>query len=352
MPFERDSLETIRNRIQQSYRSHLSPLTPLPRYNLMQILAAVDAGIYHQLQGDIFFLSRQIFANTAEGEYLRAHFTSQVTPLLATPARGRVLITGTAETAIPSGLAFRSDSGQGYFNTESAKLGVDGSVSVDVQAVDQGVVGNLEADTRLKITSTLPVGIDATVTVTADGIGGGIDAETDAEYRYRVLEHLKNPIRNGKRGDYAILAVDSSPQVTRAWEFPNFGVFGAVLIQVIGGNTVDGITRVVDLESVKEYLERLIPLSIFTIQTPELIDINPGISITPNTTENQDTMKSRIRKYLDAYARPGATITAAALRNAIVDGFAIIEAEVTIDGSTAGERSSTILQYPVLGEIT
>jgi hypothetical protein len=44
--------------------------------------------------------------------------------------------------------------------------------------------------------------------------------------------------------------------------------------------------------------------------------------------------------------------TAGILRDAVIDGTIISTATVKIDGSTAGIATSTILQLPVLGELT
>ena len=43
------------------------------RHNLIRVMAEVEAGIYHQLLGDLSFLAEQIFPDTATGDYLRMH---------------------------------------------------------------------------------------------------------------------------------------------------------------------------------------------------------------------------------------------------------------------------------------
>jgi uncharacterized phage protein gp47/JayE len=97
----------------------------------------------------------------------------------------------------------------------------------------------------------------------------GADSETDGEYLTRVLAALRNPARYGKEGDFAAWALDSSPEVSAAWEFKNFGVFGALLVQVISGNQTDGVRPVGNLEAVRSYLNENAPPVLFEVGTPD-----------------------------------------------------------------------------------
>jgi hypothetical protein len=46
-----------------------------------------------------------------------------------------------------------------------------------------------------------------------------------------VLTTLRNPSRYGKKGDFALWVRDASAEVNGAWEYYNFGVFGAVILE-------------------------------------------------------------------------------------------------------------------------
>jgi hypothetical protein len=48
--------------------------------------------------------------------------------------------------------------------------------------------------------------------------------------------------------------------------------------------------------------------------------------------------------------KPGCTITAGALRLAVIDGVSVTGAEVKLNGDEAGSVLTTVLEYPVLGE--
>jgi hypothetical protein len=202
--------------------------------------------------------------------------------------------------------------------------------------------------------SSIPPGIDSTAVVSGEGITGGADAESDEAYLVRVLQTLRNATRYGKSGDFADWAVDSSPEVSKAWEFKNFGVFGALLIQVIGGNHIDGITPVGGLALVTEYINTVAPPVLFTVRTPALRPLNPAVALVPaeDTLTNREIVTGRLKTYLEATARPGIRYTAGMLRDALIDGVTISGGAVKLSDSTTGEVNTTILQLPVLGDLS
>jgi uncharacterized phage protein gp47/JayE len=151
-------------------------------------------------------------------------------------------LTGVARKSISSGLLLKSAAGEQYYTDAAGVIGGAGSVGVKVMARDTGVNTNLAAGEELKIISAIPQGIDSVGVASGGGILGGADAETDEEYLSRVLLTLRNPGRYGKAGDFVLWAIDSSTEVTSAWEFKNFGVFGTVMIQVINGSQIEGVS--------------------------------------------------------------------------------------------------------------
>ena len=353
MPFTRDSLKVLKERTLANYYSLFKPMDKTPRHNLVSVMANVDAGLFHMLQGDLVFLSKQLFPDTAEGEYLRSHWSIIVPPLFAQAAIGKVEVYGVPGKPIPAGTVFKSASGKRYFTEKSYRIHDDGNALVDVKAEEVGTESNLAAGSSVSIVSALFSDIDSNAVVGADGILGGVDAESDEEYLTRVLVHLRNPTRYGKYGDYAAWALDSSPEVSDAWEFKNFGVFGALLIQVINGDQHNGIFQVHNLAEVRNYINAVSPPVIFDVRTPTIISINPGIKLLPqeDSLENRDIAESRLKTYLQYTARPGIYLTSGALRESIIDGVKITNATIKISGDIAGSLQTTILEYPILGGI-
>ena len=71
-----------------------------------------------------------------------------------------------------------------------------------------------------------------------------------------------------------------------------------------------------------------------------------------DTLFNRDLAVGRLKTYLEATAAPGVRYTAGMLREAIIDGVTISGAAVKLSGSTTGEIPATILQLPVLGDVS
>lgn len=351
MALTRESLATLLDRAYSNYMSLLKPMARTPRYNLIKVLASVQAGTQHQLLGDMAFLCDQIFPDTAAGEYLRGHWSDRVPALYASSAVGTVIQTGVAGAAIPSGLIYQSPSGKRYYTGKSYTVGDDGTVAVYVTAEESGSSSNCDEGTELSIVSALTTGLDSTATVGSGGIKGGVDGESDEEYLARVLEYERNSVRYGKTGDFAAWAVDSSSEVTKAFEIRNFGIFGAVLIQCINGNQIDGVQQVSNLATVDSYIRSKSVPVIYTVRTPELVQINPAIELldTEDTSENRSTVLARLKTYLNVKAAPGSSFTQETLQSVIVDGSTISSARLTLAG---GKIETTALQYPVLGTVT
>lgn len=350
MGYDRPTLTELDDRIFQDFATRFNPMVQSTRYNLLRILSKVDAGKYHQLYGDLSFVSRQIFPDTSEAEFLRAHWSDRVPPNYAVAAIGSVVFTGTNGATIPEGLLLGSAGGHEYY-LESQVVIAGGTGTGQVKALEAGAASNLEDGAGLSISSAVPSGIAATATVSAGGIAGGVDPETDAAYLARVLLYIRNGSRYGRPGDFAAWAIDSSSGVSNAFEIKNFGPMGALLIQVIGGNHTDGVTQVGNLDVVREYIETVAPPTVFTVMTPDLLTLNPAIHLVPaeDTVANRDLVIQRLRGYLELTSAPGMSYTAAVLRDAIVDGVVITDASVTIDAAVV---YSTVLQLFTLGAPT
>ncbi|MDR1250179.1 MAG: baseplate J/gp47 family protein [Treponema sp.] len=353
MSFKQDSLAVLLDRSYANYTSLFRPFDKTPRQNLLKVFASVEAGMYHQLLGDLDFLSKQLFPDTAEGEYLREHWSSKTPPLYAISASGEITATGAPNKPIPAGVVFGAKSGEHYYLDKSYRLDATGQAIVTVKAENPGAQSNLAPGEKLAIISAIPAGVDSEAVVSGRGIVGGAEAETDEEYLVRALATLRAPSRYGRKGDFALWAKDASAEVSAAWEFWNFGVFGAVLIQTLKGNQIDGVSPVDNLEEVRNYINNNTPPVIFEVRTPNIMPINPSVSLLANedSQPSRELAASRMKAYMQLAAKPGAKITAGALRLAVIDGVMITDVTVKLGGSAAGIIATTILEYPYIGEI-
>jgi len=353
MALTRESLPVLFDRMYSNYMSRLKPLDKTARHNLIRVMAEVEAGMYHQLLGDLSFLSDQMFPDTATGDYLRMHWSDRVPPLYAVSAVGTAEVKGVQGTAVPAGLVYVSQSGKRYFTDRAYKIGSDSKALIYLNAEEAGSESNLKAGEKLKLSSALPQGLSSEAVTVDGGIKGGVDAESDEDYLSRVLIALRNTARYGKTGDFAAWAVDSSADVSKAFEFKNFGVFGALLIQVISGDHFRGISQVGNLSVVTAYIDSVAPPVMYTVRTPDLKPVSMTVTLlaSESTSENQGIVRNRINGYLNASARPGVRYTEGSFRDAIVDGVKISFAQVKFDGNATGEFLTTILEYPVLKEV-
>ncbi len=349
MDFDRPTLTELQERVSNDYLTRFQLLKKTPRYNLLSAISKTDAGMYHGLYSNLVYLSRQIFPDTAEGEMLRAHWSDRVPPLSATGAIGPVQFSGTPSAPVPAGLLLKHANGQEYYLPSAVKIAAGGTISGTIKASVSGAAANLEAGETLSIISSVPPGVNNIVTVVSPGLTGGIDSESDEDYLARVLLYLRSSSRYGKKGDFAAWAIDSSPEVSNAWEFKNYSIFGALLIQVVQGSHLTGLSQVTNLELVKSYIETVAPPALFTVKTPEILFINPTVTLLPteDTLANRELAENRMKTYLSIKIEPGITVTAAQIRDSIVDGLILTDATVVIE-----RGSSTKLQILDTGVIT
>ncbi|WP_028328671.1 baseplate J/gp47 family protein [Brachyspira alvinipulli] len=344
-----ESLEQLKLKILNQYYSELNPLENTPKYNLVKVIANVEAGIQYSLLGDIEFLKKQIFPDTAEKDFLRAHWADRVPPLYAEVASGSILVKGIAGVSIPSGSVFRSEQGNNYFMTKTYIIAENGSVEIEVQAENAGTSYNLKSESKLKLASNLIANVESEAVVQRD-IAGGTDGETDEAYLIRVLNYIKGN-SNGGNGDFADEALNSSSEVSKAFEFRNFNVFGALLVVVIGGNADTGFMKVSNIDKVQEHIEKKYPYTIFTVKTPEIITVNITIELKreEDTVGIREMITSTIKEYFNKRVKPDMEIKEALIKNLIVDDINVTEANVEIEG---GDKYYNQLEYAVLGTIT
>lgn len=343
------TLEEIKNKIYNQFHSKLNPLENTPKYDLVKIISDVEAGIYFSLLGDIEFLKKQIFPDTAEKEYLRAHWADIVPPLYPETASGTLIVKGVAGVSLPAGCIFSSPQGKTYSNYKSYIIGIDGTVEIEVQAENMGSDSNLKSGSKLTLSSNLIANIESEATV-GKNIAGGTDGESDEQYLARVMNYYKN-VENGKAGDFISWALASSSEVSRAWEFKNFNRFGALLITVLGGNASIGFMEVSNIKHIQNYIEKVAPPVIFTVKSAEIIEINISVDLLPeeDTISNRNKIKETFNLYFEERACPDMHIAAQTFRDLIVDATSLTDATITIEG---GDKYITQLQFPVLGVIT
>jgi len=356
MPFNKDSLSTLITRNSALYESLYTPTEKTPRHSLLKVFASVDAGIEHQLLGGLDFLAKQIFPGSARGSYLRAHWSFRVPPLYGSASSGNVTFSGIANSAIPSGVLLKTASGAMYYTASAAKINADGTASVPAASQDTGVNTNLDAGEKLSICSSLPSGVDTEAVVSTGGFTGGADPETDDEYLARVLWHLRNPAPYGKKGDFAGWAMDASPEVSAAWEFPDYDADHSLLIQVINGTQETGVSPAGQggINIISAYIKEIAPPVMFLVNTPAIIMLNPKVLLPAgaDTNANRELARSKLTACVQRLAAPDTAIYARELTTALQDSVALAGTAVLLGDAENGCITATKLQYPYIGAIS
>ena len=255
---------------------------------------------------------------------------------------------------VPSGAVFQAASGERYCPRNAYRLDADGQAAAAVKAENPGQRGNPAEGEKLSIVLAVPAGTDSRALVSGGGITGGTDAETDGEYPARAPAALRNPSRCGKQGGFALWAKDAGAEVSGAWEFKNFGVSGAAPARTVKGSRHTGVYPADNPAEVRNYISADAPPVLFEVRSPVIKPVSPAAALLPveDSQANRDPAETRMKTYMRLAARPGARITAGALRLAVIDGVIITDITVRLGGSRAGSAATAILEYPYTGETT
>jgi len=154
---------------------------------------------------------RRGFAQTTFGTYLdlraEEHGLSRIP---ASKATGYVTFFGDSGTVIPEGTIVSTPSSElapavFFRTTTQAVISDAGEVSVPIEALDEGIEGNVAAG-AISVLSTPIQGVARIENEQATS--GGADTEDDASLLARYLEWVRNPSAGGNKADYVKWALE------------------------------------------------------------------------------------------------------------------------------------------------
>lgn len=186
-------------------------------YNMTMPTALVVAELCEFILPEVIKL---IFPEWSYGEFLDGHAKGRgLTRRAATAASGELTITGAASSVIPAGSIFSTaavndEPSVDYETTGEYTIPSSGSVTVEVQCTQTGIVGNAKENTVVLVSSKL-TGITSVNNPAA--ITGGTEEEDDESLKERVSEYDKSQGDNyvGSPADYERWAM-SVPGVGKA----------------------------------------------------------------------------------------------------------------------------------------
>ncbi len=199
----------------------------------------VFSGVVSGLYGDQQSVYNDTFISTMRPEALLLKGQDLgITKQPATQAQSPgVVITGTVGTIIAVGqLTFLyAPTNILYTNTAAGTIPVGGTLTLNVQALVSGQVGNILAPDTLQIVSP-PTGVSQVAQLTVN-MADGADLETDDSYRARLISREQQPPAGGNETDYPNFAFAADPSVRSAF-IRRFGRgLGTVDVYITTGTT-------------------------------------------------------------------------------------------------------------------
>lgn len=352
MAFIRPLLPVLVERIQQDLISRLSLATPLLRRSMVAVLARVLAGAAHMLHGHLEFLSRQIFPDQADAEYLTrwgALFGLSFNP--ATYADGTATATGSDGSVIPEGTVLVRADGTRYATDAEATISSN-LAALSLTALLAGVDGNCDAGTELSFESPI-AGVDATAS--SDELSGGTEQETTDAFRVRVLDRMRQPPHGGAAADYVAWAKEV-PGVTRVWVFPLEEGPGTVVVRFVRDDDGSGTAifpsagEVLDVQLKMTGTNAVAPVAAEVLvyaPVPQALDFS--LSITPDTTATRAAVTAALEDLLLRIAAPGGTIPRSQVEIAVGTADGVTDFSVV---SPAANVWHLVDNMPFMGTIT
>lgn len=271
-------------------------------YNLTIATALVVAELCEFVLPEVINL---IFPETSYGRFVDGHAKVKgMTRRPATAASGKITITGTPNTVIPAGSMFSTASvnetpSVDYMTLDVVTIPESGTVTVDVECTQAGIVGNTMENTIVLVSSRLK-GI--TAVTNDDPLTGGTEEESDASLIERIVEYNKSQGESyvGSVSDYKRWAM-SVPGVGSATVISAKDTSGTVTIIIADANGDPATEQL--CTAVYNYImkpdapeERLAPTNaILKVEPPATMQI--GIQVTVELADGA-TLESVKRAYM------------------------------------------------------
>lgn len=325
MPFSRPTILEIQTRLRADFKSQLPDFDPyLPRSVIAGLINSY-AGAVHELNGRLELAARNAFADTADLEDLkRIGEIHGVTQWGGAKTTAAFVYLGTESTVIPAGTFHTNANGYRYTNPILGTVNASGFVAISVEAVDIGTEYNMGVGTVVELEEPI-TGITPGSGESPLGGHDGANAQSDDEYRAAVLAQLRRRPQGGTRYDFERWVYESSSEWTRVWILDP--ATGSNLISVYcvddtldeDGNLIAPIAS--HYTATEDYIKTAYrrPLCAdVQVQSPSLlVDIDPNITLTPNTTDVQEAIAQEIIQFLIREAEIGGTLIWSALNEVI-----------------------------------
>lgn len=278
---------------------------PIENYTDVSMRFKALAAELYDMSSKISFISKQIFPDTATGEYIDRHCQlKNIERKSAAHAKGKLkffvdkplpynvsIPKGTiCTTSGPENLQYATDYSVNLYNGKTEIL-------ADATAVNAGSASNCAVGAITAIVNP-PPGI--TSVVNPQPFTGGANEESDDNLKKRLLRKIKN-FSNGYNKSAILEEVLSFENVAKAQIVPLARGAGTVDINVaMKGNAEDNLT----LAHIEEKLYSILPfcLSIFTrlvLKTPVDLSLRVFVNDGCNKEYVKGLVRSAVEEYMD-----------------------------------------------------
>lgn len=348
MAFERPTLATLVDQSQADFLSRLTLTGAVLRRAVVHVFARVIAGAVHMLYGLLEFLSRQVFPDSAEAQYLvRLADLYGLSRKAADYGHGTVTFTGTDDSVIDEGVVLVRGDGNRY-EVDAEVTIASGTATADVTALTAGAAPTLTVGEPLALESPI-TGVSSSATA-ASSTTDGSDEESDEELRGRLAERMAFAPQGGAAADYPAWAkqVDG---VTRAWEYPRELGPGTVTVRFVRDNDSGSIIPSAgEVTEVQDYIDELRPVTAdLTVVAPVADTQDFTISITPDTIAIRAAVEAELEDMLRRTVEPGGTMLLSAVELAVGNAEGVTD--FTVDSPVADTNYSAG-HLPIMGAVT
>jgi uncharacterized phage protein gp47/JayE len=292
MAFIRPTLGAIIERVEGDMKNVLS-ITTILRRNFLAAMARGIAGASHVLHGHLVFVSKQIFPDQAEDEFLDRW--GSIYGLGRNPAVFTQLtidITFAAAGTVPIDTVWQ--------RTDSVEYKTDAEVAAVGAGVVQGTITALVADENsnhadgeiVSLQSPIAnVAGDATVFNT---LVEGEDTEGNPEYRVRIIDRIQNPPAGGTVADYIAFA-KTVTGVTRVWVLPGYlgeGTVGVTFVEDGDDPIIPDAGKVAEVQTAVDERKPVTATAVVFIPIDNPTPMT--IRLKPNTTDTRAAVTAEL----------------------------------------------------------
>jgi uncharacterized phage protein gp47/JayE len=272
------------------------------------------------------------FPDTATGTYLDQIVSEQgITRKQAGYGITNVTVTGSVGTSVPLGGIVGTDT-INYAFTQSAVIPDTGSVSVPVQCVVAGSIGNVP----FGAIQYFPVTIQGLTSVTnPTQITSGYDTETDDELRQRYYAQVQSPATSGNISHYQLWCSQCAG-VGACQIYPLWNGAGTVKVCALDVNSLPLSSTV--LANLQSYIESQRPIgATVTYTTGVELPINISVIITLSNgytdAQVQSAIATSITSYLASIAFNQNTVSYAKIGSLILSTSGVADySNLTVNG--------------------